>query len=219
VLSQTSQRLATPAASLVMLAGDAVGLLNQTLLGLAAFYGLARENMTRAQGWRFLDMGVRIERAIYLGTVLDATLRSQGAENPSVLESVLEAADSSITYRSRYNLVTHLPGVFDLILLDDKNPRSVLFQINQLAKHLEHLPREREIGQPGVAKPLLRECAVSLNGADARELSGPREVWAAGSVRAAILLTLRELPKFSDAVAASYFAHSTISRTGREGER
>ena len=33
------------------------------LLGLAAFHGLARENMTRAQAWRFLDMGLRIERA------------------------------------------------------------------------------------------------------------------------------------------------------------
>jgi hypothetical protein len=85
------------AASLVMLAGDAVGVLNQTLLGLAAFHGLARENMTRAQAWRFLDMGLRIERAVYLCTLLDATLRSPEAENPSVLEAVLEVVDSSIT--------------------------------------------------------------------------------------------------------------------------
>ena len=37
--------------------------------GLAAFHGLARENMTRAQAWRFLDMGLRIERAVYYDTV------------------------------------------------------------------------------------------------------------------------------------------------------
>jgi hypothetical protein len=28
--------------------------------------------------------------------------------------------------------------------------------------------------------------------------------------------TLRDLPKLSDAIAAAYFAHSAISRTGRE---
>ena len=76
--------------------------------------------------------------------MLDATLRSPDAENPSVLEAVLEVADSTITFRSRYNLLPHLPAVFDLVLLDDKNPRSVLFQIKQLAKHFERLPRERE---------------------------------------------------------------------------
>jgi uncharacterized circularly permuted ATP-grasp superfamily protein/uncharacterized alpha-E superfamily protein len=215
-LSQLNDRLATPAASLVMLAGDAVGLLNQTLLGLAAFQGLARENMTRAQGWRFLDMGLRLERAVYLCTLLDATLRSPEADNPSVLEAVLEVADSSITYRSRYSLLTHVPAVFDLILLDDKNPRSVLFQINQLAKHFEHLPREREAGQPGSGKNILRDCAARLNQADARELAGGRAGWPASQVSTAIQQTIRDLPKLSDAIAAGYFAHSTISRTGRE---
>src|SRR5665213_1346976 len=130
VLDQIDDRLATPPPKLVMLAGDAVGVLNQTLLGLAAFHGLARENMTRAQAWRFLDMGLRLERAVYLCTLLDATLRSPEAENPSLLEAVLEVVDSSITFRSRYNLLPTVPAVFDLVLLDDKNPRSVLFQIN-----------------------------------------------------------------------------------------
>jgi hypothetical protein len=137
VLSQIDDRLGTPTSSLVMLSGDAVGILNQTLLGLAAFHGLARENMTRAQAWRFLDMGLRIERAVYLCTLLDATLASPDAENPSLLEAVLEVVDSSITFRSRYNLLPTVPAVFDLVLLDDKNPRSVLFQIKQLMKHLK----------------------------------------------------------------------------------
>lgn len=218
VLSQLDEQLATPTASLVMLAGDAVGLLNQTLVGLAAFHGLARENMTRAQAWRFLDMGLRLERAVYLCTLLDATLRAPEADNPSVLEAVLEVADSSITYRSRYNLLTHVPGVFDLLLLDDKNPRSALFQLNQLAKHFEHLPREREPGQSGLAKTLLRECVTRLNNVDTRELASPRETWSSSKVNAAIQQTLCELPKLSDAIAASYFAHSAISRTGRGSE-
>jgi uncharacterized circularly permuted ATP-grasp superfamily protein/uncharacterized alpha-E superfamily protein len=212
-LNQLHHRLMPPATSLVVLAGDAVGVLNQALLGLAAFHGLARENMTRAQAWRFLDMGLRIERAVYLCTLLDATLRSPDAENPSVLEAVLEVADSSITFRSRYNLLPHVPAVFDLVLLDDKNPRSVLFQIAQLGQHFEHLPRERETA-PGSGRNILRECLDRLKQLDARELAPPRDRWAQSQVSRAIKETLRDLPKLSDAIAASYFAHSATSRTG-----
>jgi uncharacterized alpha-E superfamily protein len=202
-----------------MLAGDAVGVLNQTLLGLAAFHGLARENMTRAQAWRFLDMGLRLERAVYLGTLLDATLRSPEADNPSVLEAVLDVADSSITYRSRYNLLPHVPAVFDLVLLDDKNPRSVLFQIVQLTQHFERLPLEREAARPDSGKSILQECVARLINTDTRELAGLTENLHASKVGKAIQQTLRDLPKLSDAIAAAYFAHSAISRTGRENEQ
>ncbi len=214
VISQLNERLSTPTASLVMLAGDAVGVLSQSLLSLAAFHGLARENMTRAQAWRFLDMGLRLERAVYLCTLLDATLRLPQSENPSVLEAILEVVDNSITFRSRYNLLPHAPAVFDLVLLDDKNPRSVLFQINQLAKHFRHLPQEREGADSG--KTILQECAARLNRTDARELATKPENWPNTEVSRVINETLRDLPRLSNAIAAGYFAHSAISRTGRE---
>jgi len=215
VLSQLNDRLATPTASMVMLAGDAVAILSQTLMGLAAFHGLARENMTRAQAWRFIDMGLRLERAMYLCTLLDATLHRPESENPSVLEAILEVVDSSITFRSRYNLLATVPAVFDLVLLDDKNPRSVLFQLNQLAKHFRHLPQERE-SAPDSGKNLIQECATRLNRMDARELATKPEAWPDSNLSKTIRQTLRDLPKVSDAIAANYFAHSAISRTGRE---
>ena len=215
VISQVNERLAEPPASRVLLVGDAVGVLNQTLLGIAAFHGLARENMTRAQAWRFLDMGVRIERAIYLCTLLNAKLHSPEADNPSVLETILEVDDSSITYRSRYSLLPHISAVFDLVLLDDKNPRSVLFQLNQLLKHVERLPRERDNAGAGSARKILQDCVARLSQADARELAGLKVGWHASLIGEAIQQTLRDLPKFSDAIAASCFAHSAISRTGR----
>lgn len=216
VLSKLNDRLARPTSSLVMLSGDATGVLNETLVGLAAFHGLARENMTRAQAWRFLDMGLRLERAVYLCTLLEATLLSPEVENPSMLEAVLEVVDSNITFRSRYNLVATVPAVFDLVLLDDRNPRSVLFQINQLAKHFEKLPRERE-DAPGSGKSLLKKCLARLSQTDARELAGPVTSWANSHVRMAIFETRRALPEISDVIAADYFAHATISRTGRGG--
>jgi uncharacterized circularly permuted ATP-grasp superfamily protein/uncharacterized alpha-E superfamily protein len=215
VLNRLNERLSAPKLSPVVLAGEAMDVLNETLLGLAAFHGLARENMTRAQAWRFLDMGLRLERALYLGTLIEATLRSPDAENPSVLEAILEVADSSITYRSRYNLLPQAPAVFDLILLDDRNPRSVLFQLLQLAKHFEHLPPERE-KDPASGQGITSECLETLSRIDARELGEGREHWEQSRMLQAIRIVLHELPRLSNAVAAAYFSHSTLSRTGRD---
>ena len=196
----------------ILLAADALGILNQTLLGLASFHGLARENMTRAQGWRFIDIGLRIERAMSLCTFLDRALRSPEADNPSLLETVLEVADSTLTYRSRYNLLPNIAAVYDLVLLDDTNPRSLFFQVNQLAQHFERLPRESESVTP--QQKILRGCSSRLRILDPRELAVRTEKWADGEVGFLLTETLRDLPRLSDAIAVSYFAHSEISRTG-----
>ena len=196
-----------------MLAGDAIGVLNQSLLQLASFHGLARENMTRAQGWRFLDMGGRLERAIYLCSLLNAALRSPEADNPSVLEAVLDVADSSITYRTRYNLMPNMAAVYDLVLLDDTNPRSLLFQFNQLVKHFEKLPRERENALPSAGQRVLIECVTRLRLLDPRPINRLRSRWHESDVGRVLTETLRDLPRLSDAIAVSYFAHSAISRS------
>lgn len=213
VLSAVNDRLTLPEGGPVVLAGDAVGVLNQTIVGLASFHGLARENMTRAQGWRFLDMGVRIERCIYLAAFLDGVLRSPEADNPSVLEAVLEVADNTLTYRSRYNLLPDIAAVFDLILLDDTNPRSLLFQLNQLSKHLDRLPRQRQCALPTPAARLLIECLTRVRLVDPRPLSAMKDGWSASEVGDLVRRVLADLPGLSEAISVSYFAHSTYSRT------
>ena len=210
--NQLGDLLANAPQEEILLAADALGILNQMLLGLASFHGLARENMTRAQGWRFIDIGMRIERALSLCTFLDRSLRSPEADNPSVLETVLEVADSTLTYRSRYNLLPNIAAVYDLVLLDDTNPRALFFQINQLAQHLERLPRESESVTP--QQKILRECSSRLRTLDTRELAAHKGNWPAGETGRVLAETLRDLPRLSDAIAVSYFAHSEISRTG-----
>ena len=96
VINKLNDRLASSSVSLVMLAGDAVGVLNETLQSVAAFHGLARENMTRAQAWRFIDMGLRIERAVYLSTLLDSALRLPETDNPSLLEAMLDPVSTAL---------------------------------------------------------------------------------------------------------------------------
>ena len=83
-------------------------------------------------------------------------------------------------------------------------------------KHFERVPPEREAGTPGSGKAILHDCHARLERSDTRELAELKGNWHDSRVGRLIQQTLRDLPKLSDAIAASYFAHSTISRTGRE---
>jgi uncharacterized circularly permuted ATP-grasp superfamily protein/uncharacterized alpha-E superfamily protein len=194
------------------MAAHAIVSINQLILQVAAFHGMARENMTRAQSWRFLDMGQRIERAIYLCTFLDEALRSPHIENPSVLETVLEAADSTLTYRSRYNLLPNLTATFDLVLLDDTNPRSLLFQLLQLVKHFDRLPREKQSALPSPGERILLELVTRVRLLDPRELAFAEDGREETDTARVIRESLHDLPRLAEAIAVSYFAHSTISR-------
>ena len=164
-------------------------------------------------------MGYRIERAPCVSTFLAAALHSAEADNPSVLEAVLGVCDSSITYRSRYNLLPHIAAVYDLLLLDDTNPRSILFQLNQLVKHFDRLPRERESALPGPSQRILIECLARLRLTDPHTLAREKANWHETETAQVVRFIARQMPRLSDAISVSYFAHSAISRTGRGGEK
>ena len=213
-LSALNECVSTPDGAPQPMPSDAIAGINQLVLQVASFYGLSRENMTRAQGWRFLDMGQRIERAHSLATFFLDALRSPQADNPSVLEAVLEVADCTITYRSRYSLLPHLAAVYDLVLLDDTNPRSLLFQLLQLVKHFDRLPREKQSALPTAAQRLLISAVAAVRLLDPRELSTQTAEWHLGPTASVLREIVAILPQLSDAIAASYFAHSSISRAG-----
>jgi uncharacterized alpha-E superfamily protein len=57
-----------------------------------------------------------------------------------MLESVLTAAESIITYRRRYRSHAHLETMLDLLLLDPDNPRSLSHQLDLLLEDVRALP-------------------------------------------------------------------------------
>lgn len=212
VIGQLHDRLEQPPGfrTLASVEGDAF--LQETILGLASIHGLAMENMTRAQGWRFLDMGHRIERVIYLCAFLDCSLCAPLADDASVLEAVLEVVDTTITYRSRYNLLPDPAAVYDLVLLDETNPRSLLFQLECLADHFRQLPREQRSALPTPAQRALLDALHRLRLADPTELGRPGGEWAQSGLATVVRDVGRTAPAVSDALAVSYFAHSVPAR-------
>ena len=90
--------------------------------------------MTRGHGWRFLNLGRRLERSVN-SSVLRGALRRADADG-AIVEPLLEIADSSMTYRRRYYAQPRLPPALDLLLLDDTNTRALAFQLAALAEHI-----------------------------------------------------------------------------------
>jgi uncharacterized alpha-E superfamily protein len=143
----------------------------------AAFAGLAAEHMGRTAGWRFHDLGKRIERAVGVCRLIAAF----GDDNASAedLMSLLELCDVQITYRQRYSTGLALLPVRDLVGLDPFNPRSVAFQINAIKEHLAILPRLSDDGmdepQQQAATALSARIstltAETMNGLVCRELA------------------------------------------------
>jgi uncharacterized circularly permuted ATP-grasp superfamily protein/uncharacterized alpha-E superfamily protein len=191
---------------------DIFDVLEQSLRVLAAFSGMEMENMTRDHGWRFLDMGRRLERAAHLSRLMRCFLERGDPEDDGRLVLLLEIADSVMTYRWRYLATPMVAPVLDVLLLDESNPRSVAFQLAALNDHVEQLPRsiapparsvEQRIMLATLATLRLAEpstlCAVD---ADQRR-AGLAEVFDA--IDAA-------LPKLSEAITRSYFSHAESRR-------
>jgi uncharacterized alpha-E superfamily protein len=121
---------------------DPLELLDDTLFTLSAFSGLSMESMTRGLGWRFMDMGRRVERAMNQTSLIRTALPRICTETRGALEALLEVSDSIMTYRARYRSAFQPAPVLDLLLMDESNPKSLAFQFSQLTAHVEHLPRE-----------------------------------------------------------------------------
>ncbi|OYW71700.1 MAG: hypothetical protein B7Z37_27015, partial [Verrucomicrobia bacterium 12-59-8] len=191
---------------------DALNVLTRIILELASFHGLAKDNMTRAQGWMFLDMGHRIERTVYICELLRACLRSDDAENPSLLEAILEVGDSTITYRNRYSLLPQIAAVYDLLMLDEQNPRGLRFQFERIRQQFKHLPHEQNSAVLTPAMRVFLENSTRLQLCDPTELARVEPgTWAQTQVAKLLTQLIEAMPVLNDALTAGYFAHSTIS--------
>jgi uncharacterized alpha-E superfamily protein len=98
--------------------------------------GFALDGMTRDLGWHFMYFGRRLERLQFLCVVLQRALAMDANAN---LDWLLELSDSIITYRARYRVEPEWLPVLDLLILDETNPRSVLYQINGIQGILDNI--------------------------------------------------------------------------------
>ncbi len=147
--------------------------LTELLQGLLALAGLANESMVRDQAWCFMEAGRRIERAIHVvGLVSGPLAVERGAAAESLLlESVLMAGESIITYRRRYRSRARVSTVLDLLVLDPGNPRSLRFQVDALQASLAALQVDRPHQNVSSATAVVAELADLVHHLDSAELA------------------------------------------------
>jgi uncharacterized circularly permuted ATP-grasp superfamily protein/uncharacterized alpha-E superfamily protein len=192
--------------------GAALDLLNHTIMILSAFSGLGSENMIRGPEWHFLDMGRRIERALHMTFLLQRTLVDLNEQEGSVLDALLEVGDSVITYRTRYLTRLQCAPVLDLLLTDDTNPRAVIYQLVELARHVERLPRDRGMPSLTPAERLTLRLLTAVRLAQVDLLcqvdsGGRRE-----QLDTLLRQLLTDLPAVSDTITHHYLSHAEPTR-------
>ncbi|MGE0499339.1 MAG: circularly permuted type 2 ATP-grasp protein [Rhizobiaceae bacterium] len=132
---------------------DATRAMTVLLRKLAGFSGLLNENMYRFTGWRFLEIGRRLERGIQIARTLSRLARPDAPDG--ALDMMLEIGDSVMTHRRQYAVRVGRKTVVDLLALDPLNPRSVLFQLERLKTEIGLLPGVANLLSPA-AKEVLR---------------------------------------------------------------
>ena len=124
---------------------DSALVMSVMLRKIAGFSGLVHENMFRAVGWQFLTVGRSLERAAMMTDLL-AEVSDRKAPDGS-LDLAIEIGDSTMTHRQRYSVVTSRETVVDLLALDEANPRSVRFHLDNIRARVDALASLHAPGQ------------------------------------------------------------------------
>ena len=170
--------------------------LDRAITAMMTLSGFVLDGMTRGIGWQFVSMGRRVERLQTMCSALQvATVegRTQG------LDWLLDLADSSVTYRSRYLAAPEWLPVLDMVVRDEANPRSLAFQAKGLADFVARL----EASHGSFAGPILAPAHAALRALVPGELAPESEALAevtAELQRAAFAI--------SDAVSLKFFSHA-----------
>jgi uncharacterized alpha-E superfamily protein len=185
--------------------------IDQLIVDLSAFSGMAMESMTRTHLWRFLDLGRRLERALQTIAILRQALSDPGGVQPTLLQALLEIADSLMTYRSRYLTNLQLGPLLDLLLTDETNPRGVAYQLAAISDHLSALPRDHSGASYSSEQRLAIAALHSVRMMDVAALAEAHEAGDAGQLLLLLEQLESRLPEISDAISHRYLVHAATS--------
>ncbi len=190
---------------------DVLSLTDELITELNAFDGIVMESMTRTHSFFFLELGRRLERSLQIIQLVKNFFIPMPDVHGPLFETILEVSESLMTYRSRYLSNFQLAAVLDLLLTDETNPRSLVFQMVQLANYVDRLPRDQS--QPGYSV----EQRVAMSLLHSIRLLDIQKIADAHNLGDYALLTKyakeweTELPKFSEAISLRYLVHAVHS--------
>ncbi len=188
--------------------GDGVRetMLEDLELNLTAFLGLNLDNMTRDEGWAMLEAGRRIERALLVLGGMSYLARSDMGSEASLqlAASFLVIFDSSRTYQTRYRSTPKFAHISELLLADERYPRSVMNMFRRIKTCVRMLPDSKPVKKR--IYDTLQECKDSLAAVIAHIAEGED---ASLELIARDLDALRDqVGQLFDEITVHYFSHS-----------
>ena len=187
--------------------------LERLIIGLAAVNGLNTESMARGHGFRFMEIGRRLERALYTLSLLRTGCELPSETEKVVWEMVLTMTDSLMTYRRRYASAVQAGAVLDLLLLDESNPRSVGYQLVQIRDQVVGLPRKKPLPHRSAEERIVLEALTTLQVTDLERYSTStwdEDMYEALSQLFAGLST--RLLSLSETLSRDYFSHVEVQQ-------
>ncbi len=184
--------------------------LDHLIIKIMAFNGLNIDNMTREPSWQLLNIGRAIEASIHNCTLLQSILvnkAGQEVEKP-LMELVLMCNESLVTYRYRYRSTLELHGVLNLLLIDEVNPRSLVYQVTQIYEHLGHLPSSFQHQPLNPAQKKLLEAQTKVRLCDLSALVAEKnEEYIRVELNQFLANMVEVLTQAAHLIYESYFSH------------
>lgn len=192
-------------------------LMSRAMILLAGFTGHANEGMVHDKGWRFLDMGRRIERSLHIVELLNWAFINPtlGAER---LDAILEIANSTRIYRSRYVTTLQRAPVLDLLLLDETNPQSLAYQLAKALQNALQFPIDPQPAEVPDDRRILLRLLTDVRLIDVESIFDGDKVDPEQRLEKLLKDLGERLPQLSDALSRLYLSHVKVSRQSRGGE-
>ncbi|MGI3130783.1 circularly permuted type 2 ATP-grasp protein [Halopseudomonas pachastrellae] len=187
--------------------------LEAMVLDLAAFFGLCNETMPHHYGWRFLDIGRFLERALGSLELLKLALLTADEPGIPLWEVVLATTDNLTVYRRRYRSQLHPLAILDLLLFDEANPRSIGYMLKRLGSQIAKLPSPGSSPYRNQEQRLIIQATSALHLVDIETLA---DLEGSASAREALNNLLDQLiqpmAELSNAITHSHFSHVEAPR-------
>ncbi|MFT4776317.1 MAG: putative circularly permuted ATP-grasp superfamily protein [Oleispira sp.] len=183
--------------------------LDPLVIPLIALSGLMQESMVRGVGWHFMDMGRRVERAAQIMKTVTTlvTQTADNSDNVTLLNAMLRSMEVFITYRRHSRTRSGIELGLQLVMLDDSNPRSLIFQFERLQNHFTAV-RKIDSNLKGLDEEdrVLLEAVTSLKLSRIETLAESQE--GSRNELSSLLIRLNTLlSDFSNILSDKYFDH------------
>ena len=126
--------------------------LHDIIADLHLFKGAADATMSHGEGWRFLLLGMYLERAQLIGRLLQVCFgdaRKRPITDHFALTSLLRMSCALEPYLRRYTADIRPELILEFLMFDEDFPRSIRFSTARIEEHLTAAGRHVEGDGPG----------------------------------------------------------------------